>query len=74
MVGVMAIAFVTSAFIANPDWAAAASGLIPRVPGDAWLLVIALVGTNFSVNAPSTPPTEPISARSEADGGGGCCS
>ncbi|WP_426005219.1 Nramp family divalent metal transporter [Paenarthrobacter sp. NyZ202] len=51
MVGVMAVAFVTSAFIANPDWAAAASGLIPSIPSDAWLLVIALVGTNFSVNA-----------------------
>ncbi len=51
MVGVMAIAFVTTTFIANPDWAAAASGLIPSVPNDAWLLVIALVGTNFSVNA-----------------------
>lgn len=51
MVAVMAIAFVTTAFIADPDWAAAASGLIPRVPDNAWLLVIALVGTNFSVNA-----------------------
>ncbi|NQX26150.1 Nramp family divalent metal transporter [Microbacteriaceae bacterium VKM Ac-2854] len=51
MVAVMAAAFITSAFIANPDWGAAASGLIPRVPSDAWLLVIALVGTNFSINA-----------------------
>ncbi|PPF62735.1 manganese transporter [Clavibacter michiganensis] len=51
MVAIMAAAFVTTAFIANPDWAAAASGLIPTVPSDAWLLVIALVGTNFSINA-----------------------
>ncbi|SKB02590.1 NRAMP (natural resistance-associated macrophage protein) metal ion transporters [Agreia bicolorata] len=51
MVAIMAIAFVTTAFIANPDWAAAASGLVPSVPSDAWLLVIALVGTNFSINA-----------------------
>jgi manganese transport protein len=51
MVAVMAAAFVTSAFLANPDWAAAASGLIPSIPSDAWLLVIALVGTNFSINA-----------------------
>jgi manganese transport protein len=51
MVAIMAVAFVTTAFIANPDWAAAASGLVPSVPSDAWLLVIALVGTNFSINA-----------------------
>lgn len=51
MVAIMAVAFVTTAFIANPDWAAAASGLVPSIPDDAWLLVIALVGTNFSINA-----------------------
>lgn len=51
MVAIMAIAFVTTTFIANPDWVAAASGLIPTVPSDSWLLVIALVGTNFSINA-----------------------
>lgn len=51
MVALMAIAFVASAFIANPDWVAAGEGLIPQIPGGAWLLIIALVGTNFSVNA-----------------------
>nr|WP_223172442.1 Nramp family divalent metal transporter [Microbacterium sp. NIBRBAC000506063] len=48
---VMAIAFIASAFISNPEWAAAARGLVPTVPDGAWLLIVALVGTNFSVNA-----------------------
>jgi manganese transport protein len=51
IVALMAIAFVASAFIANPDWIAAASGLIPSAPDGSWLLIIALVGTNFSINA-----------------------
>ncbi|MCP2635394.1 Nramp family divalent metal transporter [Microbacterium sp. HD4P20] len=51
MVALMAIAFIVSAFLSNPSWAAAASGLIPTVPDGSWLLVVALVGTNFSINA-----------------------
>lgn len=51
IVALMAIAFVVSAIVARPDWAAAASGLVPAAPDDAWLLIIALVGTNFSINA-----------------------
>jgi len=47
----MAITFIASAFISNPDWAAAGAGLLPTAPGGAWLLIVALVGTNFSVNA-----------------------
>jgi manganese transport protein len=47
----MAVAFIGSAFIANPDWVQAASGLIPAAPDGSWLLIIALVGTNFSINA-----------------------
>jgi NRAMP (natural resistance-associated macrophage protein)-like metal ion transporter len=50
-VALMSIAFVVSAFIAAPDWTAAAAGLVPEVPPGAELLVIALVGTNLSVNA-----------------------
>ncbi|WP_430645136.1 Nramp family divalent metal transporter [Agromyces sp. GXS1127] len=50
-VAAMSVAFILSAFIANPDWASAASGLIPTAPDGAWLLIVALVGTNFSVNA-----------------------
>jgi Mn2+/Fe2+ NRAMP family transporter len=51
IVALMAIAFVASAFIANPDWAAAGAGLLPTVPDGSWLLIVALVGTNFSINA-----------------------
>lgn len=51
IVAAMAIAFILSAFISNPDWADAAAGLIPTAPDGAWLLIVALVGTNFSVNA-----------------------
>ncbi|WP_232531900.1 Nramp family divalent metal transporter [Microbacterium halophytorum] len=50
-VALMAIAFISSAFIANPDWAAVGAGLVPTAPDGAWVLIIALVGTNFSVNA-----------------------
>ncbi|RXZ51733.1 Nramp family divalent metal transporter [Agromyces binzhouensis] len=50
-VAAMSVAFILSAFIANPDWVEAASGLIPTAPDGAWLLIVALVGTNFSVNA-----------------------
>lgn len=51
MVGLMAIAFIASAFVSNPDWIAAGAGLLPTFPAGAWLLVVALVGTNFSINA-----------------------
>ena len=50
-VALMAITFIASAFISNPDWAAAGSGLLPTAPDGSWLLIVALVGTNFSVNA-----------------------
>jgi manganese transport protein len=51
IVALMSVAFIASAFIANPDWAQAASGLIPSAPDGSWLLIVALVGTNFSINA-----------------------
>lgn len=51
IVAIMAVAFVVSAFAANPDWGQAAAGLVPSVPDGSMLLIIALVGTNFSVNA-----------------------
>lgn len=51
IVAVMALSFVISAFISNPDWAAAGRGLVPVLPEGGWLLIIALAGTNFSVNA-----------------------
>lgn len=50
-VAFMAVTFVISVFVSGPDWSAAATGLLPTVPDTSWLLIIALVGTNFSVNA-----------------------
>ena len=51
IVALMAFCFIASAFASNPDWAAAGAGLIPVVPEGSWLLIIGLVGTNFSINA-----------------------
>ena len=51
MVVLMGLGFVLGAFLSKPDWVAAADGLFPTLPSDAGLLVIALVGTNFSINA-----------------------
>lgn len=51
LVGLMGIAFIISAFLVHPEWNEAAQGLIPQIPENAWLLIVALVGTNFSVNA-----------------------
>ncbi|NYF12514.1 Mn2+/Fe2+ NRAMP family transporter [Pseudoclavibacter sp. JAI123] len=51
IVALMAICFVVSAFVVNPDWADAGRGLIPTAPEGSWLLIVALVGTNFSINA-----------------------
>ena len=51
LVVLMGIGFVLGAFLSRPDWVAAADGLFPTVPSDAGLLIVALVGTNFSINA-----------------------
>ncbi|SIQ85925.1 NRAMP (natural resistance-associated macrophage protein) metal ion transporters [Rhizobium sp. RU33A] len=51
LVAMMAIGFVCSAILARPDWIASAAGVIPTFPPSAQLLIIALVGTNFSINA-----------------------
>jgi manganese transport protein len=51
LVAMMAIAFLASALLADPDWAATGRGLVPSIPSDVGLLLVALVGTNFSINA-----------------------
>ena len=51
IVAVMALAFVVSAFLVGPDWSQAAGGLVPQLPDGVGLLLVALVGTNFSINA-----------------------
>jgi len=50
-VAVMAATFIATAFISHPDWAEAGAGLLPTAPNGSTLLIIALVGTNFSMNA-----------------------
>jgi len=50
-IALMSVSFIVSAFISKADWAVAASGVIPTIPDGGWMLVIALVGTNFSMNA-----------------------
>lgn len=51
LVATMAIGFVASAFLARPDWSAGVLGMVPTFPAGAELLIVALVGTNFSINA-----------------------
>lgn len=51
LVVLMSLGFVVGAFLSKPDWISAADGLFPTLPSDSGLLVIALVGTNFSINA-----------------------
>jgi Mn2+/Fe2+ NRAMP family transporter len=51
IVAIMAAGFLASAVLTKPDWAAAGSGLVPQVPDGVGLLLVALVGTNFSINA-----------------------
>jgi len=51
IVATMAVSFVVTAVLSRPDWSAAAGGLIPSAPAGTGLLLVALVGTNFSINA-----------------------
>ena len=51
IVALMAGGFIASASLTGPDWSAAAAGLVPTLPPGVGLLLIALVGTNFSINA-----------------------
>ena len=51
IVVMMGISFVTTAILSRPDWSDAAGGLVPNIPGGTGLLLVALVGTNFSINA-----------------------
>jgi manganese transport protein len=51
MVAAMAVCFVITAVLSRPDWNAAAAGMLPTVPAGTGLLLVALVGTNFSINA-----------------------
>ncbi len=46
LVLLMSLSFIITAFVTRPDWNAVAKGiLLPRVPKDSWLTILALVGT-----------------------------
>ena len=47
----MAVSFIASAVVAQPDWYLAVEGMVPQLPPGSEILVVALVGTNFSINA-----------------------
>lgn len=51
LLAVMAIGFVVSAVMTSPEWDEMGAGLIPSFPPGSELLIIALAGTNFSINA-----------------------
>ena len=51
IVVLMGIAFIASVLVAQPDWYRAMEGMVPRLPAGSEILVVALVGTNFSINA-----------------------
>ncbi|WP_374727558.1 Nramp family divalent metal transporter [Haloactinomyces albus] len=51
MIATMAVCFVITAVLSRPDWTGAAAGLVPTIPPGTGLLLVALVGTNFSINA-----------------------
>ncbi|MFX4294151.1 Nramp family divalent metal transporter [Streptomyces bohaiensis] len=51
IVATMAFSFVITAFLSGPEWSAAGGGVIPSLPAGAGLLIVAMVGTNFSMNA-----------------------
>ncbi|RVW05038.1 Nramp family divalent metal transporter [Rhodococcus spongiicola] len=50
-IAIMAATFAISAVIAKPDWYEAVNSIVPSIPPGAQLLVVAIVGTNFSLNA-----------------------
>ncbi|GER23961.1 manganese transporter [Zafaria cholistanensis] len=51
IVALMAVGFVSSAFVSRPDWVQSVEGLAPQIPAGSEILIVALVGTNFSINA-----------------------
>jgi Mn2+/Fe2+ NRAMP family transporter len=51
IVVLMGIAFIASTVVAQPDWYRAVDGMVPQLPPGSEILIVALVGTNFSINA-----------------------
>jgi manganese transport protein len=51
IVVLMGIAFIASTVVAQPDWYRSMEGMVPSLPPGSEILIVALVGTNFSINA-----------------------
>ncbi|MDI5935424.1 Nramp family divalent metal transporter [Halomonas kalidii] len=51
LIGLMSVGFLASTILSDPNWIAAAKGLVPSIPAEAGFLLIALIGTNFSINS-----------------------
>ncbi len=51
LLAIMAIGFVVSALMTSPEWDEIGRGMVPTIPPGSELLIIALAGTNFSINA-----------------------
>ncbi len=51
IVVLMGIAFIASTVVAQPDWYRSMEGMVPQLPAGSEILIVALVGTNFSINA-----------------------
>jgi manganese transport protein len=51
IVVLMGIAFIASTIVAQPDWYRSMEGMVPTLPPGSEILIVALVGTNFSINA-----------------------
>ncbi|MFF1253786.1 Nramp family divalent metal transporter [Pseudarthrobacter sp. NPDC058329] len=51
IVVLMGLAFIASTVVAQPDWYRSMAGMVPSLPAGSEILIVALVGTNFSINA-----------------------
>ncbi len=49
LIGLMLIAFLITAVVSRPEGGALVTGFVPNIPEGAGLLVVALIGTTFSV-------------------------
>jgi manganese transport protein len=49
LVGLMLFSFITTLFLANPDWSGVAAGFVPSIPEGSLGLVIAFTASAFSI-------------------------
>ena len=51
LIAIMSLGFLGSAILSDPEWVNVSMGFIPSIPSEAGYLLIALIGTNFSINS-----------------------